>query len=269
MTVATTRPETMLGDTAVAVHPEDERYKAMVGKKILLPLIGREIPIIADDSVDPEFGTGAVKITPAHDFNDFEMGRRHNLAQISVMDTHARMNAEAGPYRGMTREECRRKVVEDLTALGLLEKIEPHQHEIGVCSRCDTVVEPMLSDQWFVRVTSRGADAGARGGARRPDDLPSEVLGEHLFRLDAEHPGLVHLAPALVGPSHSRLLVRALRRDDGRGRAPAACAKCGGGDLRQEEDVLDTWFSRGCGRSRPWDGPTRPPSSSATTRPAC
>ena len=150
--VATTRPETMLGDTAVAVHPDDPRYKAMVGKKIMLPLVQREIPVIADAAVDPAFGSGAVKITPGHDFNDFQMGRRHNLPQISVIDTHGRMNEEAGPYRGMTREDCRLKVVEDLTALGLLEKIEPHRHAVGVCSRCETVVEPMLSNQWFVRV---------------------------------------------------------------------------------------------------------------------
>ena len=156
VTVATTRPETMLGDTAVAVHPDDVRYKAMLGKKIVLPLIEREIPIIADPDVDPAFGSGAVKITPGHDFNDFQMGRRHNLPQISVMDTHGRMNDEAGPYRGMTREDCRAKVVEDLTALGLLEKMEPHQHAVGVCSRCETVVEPMLSNQWFVRVKPLG-----------------------------------------------------------------------------------------------------------------
>ncbi|MGH7934601.1 MAG: valine--tRNA ligase, partial [Candidatus Binataceae bacterium] len=172
ITVATTRPETMLGDSAVAVHPDDERFAATVGKKLRLPLIGREIPIVADAAVDREFGTGAVKITPAHDFNDFELGRRHHLAQISVMDTHARMNAEAGPYQGLTREECRRRVVDDLKTLGLLETIEPHAHAVGVCSRCETIVEPMLSEQWFVKVKPLADQAlkAVRGERLDPDD---------------------------------------------------------------------------------------------------
>ena len=153
----------MLGDTAVAVHPDDARYKAMVGKKIMLPLIEREIPIIADPSVDPAFGSGAVKITPAHDFNDFQIGRRHNLPQISVMDTHGRMNEEAGPYQ---RHDARRLPASRWSRIsrrsGLLEKMEPHQHAIGVCSRCETVVEPMLSDQWFVAREAAGRTRRSR-----------------------------------------------------------------------------------------------------------
>jgi valyl-tRNA synthetase len=150
--VATTRPETMLGDTAVAVNPEDNRYRYFVGKKVRLPLIGREIPIIADSEVDSAFGTGAVKITPAHDFNDFEMGRRHGLPEISVMDTRARMNENAGIYAGLDRETARKRILADFKAAGLYEREEKHTNAVGTCSRCDTIVEPMLSEQWFVRV---------------------------------------------------------------------------------------------------------------------
>src|SRR5205085_1347910 len=144
ITVATTRPETMLGDTAVAVHPEDERYEHLVGKKALLPLMNREIPIIADEAVDREFGTGAVKITPAHDPNDLEMGKRHNLEEIDVMTDDAHMNANAGAYAGLDRFAARKKVVEDLKAQGLLEKITEHANAIGLCERSKTVVEPRL-----------------------------------------------------------------------------------------------------------------------------
>ena len=255
--VATTRPETMLGDTAVAVNPADERYAAMVGKKVRLPLIGREIPIVADESVDREFGTGAVKITPAHDFNDFDLGRRHNLPQISVMDIHARMNAEAGPYRGLTREECRKRVVEDLTALELLEKVEPHAHKVGVCSRCDTIVEPMLSDQWFVAVNKLGPNGKSLAG----EAIAAVENGDTTF-----HPKFWentyfswmrniqdwcisrqlwwgHRIPAYwcvkceaVGQGTEPIVAE---------ERPASCPNCGGADLRQDEDVLDTWFSSG------------------------
>jgi valyl-tRNA synthetase len=164
LTVATTRPETMLGDTAVAVHPADHRYRGVVGKLVRLPLTDRQIPIIADDTVDRQFGTGAVKITPGHDFNDFATGRRHQLAQISVMDTHGRMSAAAGSYQGLTSEECRHKVVADLEERGLLDRVEPHKHAVGVCSRCDTVVEPMLSFQWFMAVNRLGEDGESLAG---------------------------------------------------------------------------------------------------------
>lgn len=154
VTVATTRPETMFGDVAVAVNPEDDRYKDIIGKTLLLPFVNREIPVIADDYVDPSFGTGCVKITPAHDPNDFEMGQRHNLESIVVMNLEATMNSEAGHFEGMTREAARKQVVAELKEQGLLEKIEDHEHSVGHCSRCNTIVEPLVSKQWFVKMAS-------------------------------------------------------------------------------------------------------------------
>ena len=150
LTVATTRPETMFGDVAVAVNPDDDRYKDLIGKTLILPFVNREIPVIADDYVDASFGTGCVKITPAHDPNDFEMGQRHNLESIVVMNNDATMNEGAGKFNGMTREEARKQVVAELDELGLLEKIEDHDHAVGHCSRCKTIIEPMVSKQWFV-----------------------------------------------------------------------------------------------------------------------
>src|SRR6202040_1517530 len=150
--VATTRPETMLGDTAVAVNPEDERYRHLVGKRVLLPLMEREIPILADEMVDREFGTGAVKITPAHDPNDFEVGRKHHLAEINVMTDDGKMNAAAGAYAGMDRFEARKKIIEDLNAQGLLEKVTEHSHAVGLCERSKTIVEPRASTQWFCKM---------------------------------------------------------------------------------------------------------------------
>ena len=242
VTVATTRPETMLGDTAVAVHPDDRRYRTLVGKTLRLPLIGREIPIVADAAVDPAFGTGAVKITPGHDFNDFELGRRHNLEQISVMDTRGRMNDRAGVYGGMTREDCRLKVVEDLEARGLLEKVEPHQHAIGVCSRCETVVEPMLSYQWFVRVKPLADEALAAVRDGRTTFHPKFWENTYFAWMENVHDWCIsrqlwwgHRIPAYWCEPCGEMIVAAER--------PKSCAKCGGGDLRQEDDVLDTWFS--------------------------
>ncbi|MCX5779427.1 MAG: class I tRNA ligase family protein, partial [Firmicutes bacterium] len=150
--VATTRPETMLGDTGVAVHPSDDRYRHLIGKEVILPLLGRRIPIFDDTYVDPEFGTGAVKVTPAHDPNDFEMGLRHGLERMVVMNTDATMNENAGPYAGLDRYEARQQVIKDLEAGGFLVKIEDYQHAIGHCQRCDTVIEPMVSLQWFVKM---------------------------------------------------------------------------------------------------------------------
>ena len=150
--LATTRPETLLGDTAVAVNPDDERYQALIGKTVILPLVGREIPIIADSYVDMEFGTGVVKITPAHDPNDFEVGLRHQLPVINVMTDDAHINEEGGIYCGLTREEARKKIVADLEAGDFLEKTEPHQHNVGACYRCSTTVEPRVSFQWFVKM---------------------------------------------------------------------------------------------------------------------
>lgn len=150
--IATTRPETLFGDTAVAVNPDDERYADLVGKTLILPLVGREIPVIADEYVDKEFGTGCVKITPAHDPNDFEVGLRHNLEQIKVMNDDATMNKYAGKYQGMDRYECRKAMVEELKDLGLLVKTVPHKHNVGQCYRCGTTVEPIISKQWFVKM---------------------------------------------------------------------------------------------------------------------
>jgi len=253
ITVATTRPETMLGDTAVAVNPDDERFKELVGRTVRLPLIGREIPIIADTAVDREFGTGAVKVTPAHDFNDFEIGRRHQLAQISVMDTRARMNVESGPYAGMTREACRKQVTADLTAQQLIEKIAPHKHALGVCSRCDTAVEPMLSYQWFMRVTKPDATGQSIAGraitaVERGDTkfFPQHWENTYFAWMRNIQDWCIsrqlwwgHRIPAYWCERcpDAQPIVAETR--------PSSCPRCGGGDLRQDDDVLDTWFSSG------------------------
>ena len=149
--IATTRPETMLGDTAVAVHPDDERYSGLIGKKVLLPLLNKEIPVIADEYVDKEFGTGVVKITPAHDPNDFEVGKRHNLEEINIMNDDATINENGGKYAGMSRYQARKQIIEDLDNEGLLVKIKEHVHNVGAHDRCDTVVEPLIKPQWFVK----------------------------------------------------------------------------------------------------------------------
>src|SRR5690349_15008406 len=152
LVIATTRPETLLGDTAVAVHPDDDRYRGLIGKKLRLPLLGREIPVIADAYVDREFGSGALKVTPGHDFNDYDIGSRHKLPILSVFDKNGRVNAEGGPYQGLTLREARERIVVDLESSGLLVRTEDHAHSVGLCQRCDTVAEPMVSDQWFVNV---------------------------------------------------------------------------------------------------------------------
>ena len=152
ISVATTRPETMLGDTGVAVHPEDDRYRHLVGKKVILPLLERPIPVVADEYVDPQFGSGAVKVTPGHDPNDFAIGQRHGLEVIKIIDEDAKMTAAAGRYAGLDRYDCRKQVIDDLKALGAIEKIEVHDHAVGRCQRCSTVVEPLISRQWFVQM---------------------------------------------------------------------------------------------------------------------
>jgi len=253
ITVATTRPETMLGDTAVAVNPADERYTAMVGKTLRLPIVGREIPVVADDTVDREFGTGAVKITPAHDFNDFELGRRHNLPQISVMDIHARMNAEAGPYQGLTREQCRKQIVADLEAQELLEAVTPHAHKVGVCSRCDTVVEPMLSDQWFVAVNKPGPNGKSLAGAAIAAVENEDTKFYPKFWENTYFSWMRNIQDWCISRQlwwgHRIPAYWCVRCEDGEPivaeERPTACPKCGGADLRQDEDVLDTWFSSG------------------------
>ena len=244
ITIATTRPETMLGDTAVAVNPGDDRYKDYIGKTLRLPLAGREIKIIADEVIDKEFGTGALKVTPGHDPIDFELGQRHGLEQISILDGKARMNANAGAYRGLAREEARRQVVRDLESAGLLEKVEPHAHTIGVCSRCDTVVEPMLSEQWFMRMREM-ADRAIKA-VRDGDTRFHPKFWENTFFnwMENIHDWCIsrqlwwgHRIPAYRCVRCDHLIVAAER--------PSRCPECDGSDIIQDDDVLDTWFSSG------------------------
>ncbi len=241
--IATTRPETLLGDTAVAVNPEDERYKDLIGKMLKLPLTDREIPVIADEYVDKEFGTGCVKITPAHDPNDFEVGKRHDLPEINILNDNATMNGLCGKYAGMDRYEARKAMVADLEELGLLVKVVPHTHAVGTHDRCHTTVEPMVKPQWFVRMKEMGEAA-----------------------LDALHTGDLKFVPESYGKTYTHWLenikdwcisrqlwwghrIPAYYCDDCgtltvcRGGFPEKCPKCGGTHFTQEEDTLDTWFS--------------------------
>ncbi len=244
ITVATTRPETMLGDTAVAVHPDDERYHMLIGREIDLPLTGRRIPVIADDAIDPSFGTGAVKVTPAHDPTDFEIGRRHQLESIDIFTPEARMAITAPEaYQGMDRFDARKAVVRDLDAAGLLEKTEPHRHAVGHCYRCGTVVEPRLSDQWFVKMAPLAAPA-----LRAYHDERVRFIPEHRGEEYAQW--MENIRDWCI----SRQLWWGHRipvwycRDDACGRmtvsrdSVSACPGCGGA-VRQDDDVLDTWFS--------------------------
>ncbi len=204
ITVATTRPETMLGDTAVAVNAADERYTHLHGKRVLLPLMKREIPIILDEIAKPEFGTGAVKITPAHDPNDFEAGKRHGLPQIDVMDLHARMNENAGPYKGLDRYEAREAVLADLKEQGFLVAEKDYTVPLGKCDRCGTAVEPRLSEQWFVKIAPLAKKA-IRGSRIGRDHHHARELQADLFELDVQHPRLDDLSAAVVGTPHSGL----------------------------------------------------------------
>jgi len=244
LVVATTRPETMLGDTAVAVNPEDERYAHLVGKKALLPLMNREIPIIADAMVDREFGTGAVKITPAHDPNDFEVGRRHKLAEIDVMTDDGKMNVAAGAYAGLDRFEARKRIAEDLKALGLLEKITEHTNAIGLCERSKTIVEPRASTQWFCRMKplAEPAIAAVERGAIQivPDNRREEYFNWMRNIRDwtlSRQLWWGHRIPAWYCKENKHVTVAR--------EAPAKCATCGSTNLEQDPDVLDTWFSSG------------------------
>ncbi len=242
--VATTRPETMLGDTAVAVNPQDERYQAFIGKTLLLPVVNREIPVIADEYVDSEFGTGAVKITPAHDPNDFEVGRRHHLAEIKVMDRDARMTAEAGIYAGMDRWECRQALLKQLENEGILLKIEDRDHAVGHCYRCDTIIEPMVSEQWFVKMEplAKPAIAAAREG--RVEFVPARFTKIYLGWMENIRDWCIsrqlwwgHRIPVWYCQDCGQTIVS---KTD-----PEACSKCGSSNLEQDLDVLDTWFSSG------------------------
>lgn len=243
ITVATTRPETMLGDTAVAVHPEDERYKHMIGKMLVLPIVGREIPIIADDYVDKEFGSGAVKITPAHDPNDFEMGLRHDLPQINVMDESGTMNEAAGSYQGLDRAECRKQIVKDLQAQGVLIKIEDHVHQVGHSERSGAVVEPYLSTQWFVKMKPLAEAAiEAQKNGQGVRFVPERFEKTYLQWIENVRDWCIsrqlwwgHRIPAWYCEDCGHMTVG---REDA-----ASCSSCGSAKLRQDEDVLDTWFS--------------------------
>ena len=240
--VATTRPETMLGDTAVAVNPEDRRYQEAIGKKVILPVVDREIPIIADPYVDIEFGTGALKITPAHDFNDFEIGLNHGLAQIKVIDEEGRMNENAGPYRGLDRFECRKRIVEDFERDGILIKTEDYRHMVGHCYRCKTIVEPNLSLQWFVRTKplARTAMEAVRDGRTR---IIPEVWEKTYFEwMENIRDWCIsrqiwwgHRIPAWYCEACGEVIVAK--------EPPSLCPKCGSDRLKPETDVLDTWFS--------------------------
>jgi valyl-tRNA synthetase len=256
LVVATTRPETMLGDTAVAVHPDDERYQRFIGKSVMLPLMDREIPVIADTYVDREFGTGVVKITPAHDPNDFEVGKRHNLPEIDVMTNDAHMSAAAGKYAGLDRFEARARVVSDLEALGLLERIEDISHAVGVCDRCKSEVEPRISTQWFMKMKplAEPAKEAVLGGLIEVvpdnqrtillnwlDNIRDWCISRQLWW--GHRIPIWHCADCkeMVPATDSRVELF-----EGHARAagiPTKCPKCGGAKLSQDTDVLDTWFS--------------------------
>ena len=240
--VATTRPETMFGDTAVAVNPKDPRYKDIVGKTLILPIVGREIPVVADDYVDMEFGTGAVKITPAHDPNDFEVGLRHSLPVIRVMDDGAVMNENAGKYNGMTRYECREAVVKELQALGNLEKIEPHAHNVGHCYRCHDTVEPIVSKQWFVKMEPLAKPAISAVRKKSIKFTPPRFTKIYYNWMENIKDWCIsrqlwwgHRIPAYYCEDCGETVVAK--------EEPTVCPKCGGKKFRQDEDVLDTWFS--------------------------
>jgi len=242
--VATTRPETLLGDTAIAVHPDDERFAEFHGKRVLVPFLHREIPIILDAYVDRTFGTGALKITPGHDPNDSVVGKRHGLEVITIFDEAAKLNEYAGPYAGLSREKARVKIVEDLEAKGLLVKQEDHTHSVGHCDRCDTVVEPRTSRQWFVNAEELAKDAmrAVREGKIRI--IPEEWNKTYFQWMENIRPWCVsrqlwwgHRIPAWHCKKCANIMVAT--------EAPAECAKCGVQALEQDADVLDTWFSSG------------------------
>ncbi|MEO0293714.1 MAG: valine--tRNA ligase [candidate division WOR-3 bacterium] len=242
LTVATTRPETMLGDTGVAVNPLDERYEKFIGEVVVLPLVEREIPVISDLRVDKNFGTGVVKITPAHDPVDFEIGREHNLLPINILDRKGFINENGGKYKGMSRFEAREKIVEDLTSFGLLEKVENYTHSVGHCSRCKTIVEPYISKQWFVRMEEMAEKAKkAVEDGRVKFYLPrwEKVYNHWLSNI---RPWVIsrqlwwgHRIPVYYCGDCEEIMVCR--------EAPSECSKCGSKKISQEEDVLDTWFS--------------------------
>lgn len=241
LTIATTRPETLLGDTAVAVHPDDERYTHLIGKTLILPLVGREIPIIADEYVDKDFGTGAVKITPAHDPNDFEVGLRHNLEQIKVLNDDATINSFGGKYEGMDRYEARKQMVDDLQKGGFLVKVEPHSHNVGQCYRCGTTVEPITSKQWFVKMEPLAKEAIKIVTDGKTQFVPERFTKTYLNWMENVHDWCIsrqlwwgHRIPAYYCDACGETVVSKTAVD--------VCPKCGA-KMKQDPDVLDTWFS--------------------------
>ena len=242
LVVATTRPETMMGDTGVAVNPNDERYKHLVGKTCILPLMDREIPIVADDYVEMDFGTGCVKMTPAHDPNDFEVGLRHNLDTIRVLDDNGVVNANGGRYEGMDRYEARKAVVADLEALGLMEKIEPYSHNVGTCYRCHSDVEPLISAQWFVRMEPLAKEALRVVNEGEVKFVPDRFAKTYTNWMENVHDWCIsrqlwwgHQIPAWYCADCGHVTVS---EED-----PDCCEKCGSMHIERDPDVLDTWFS--------------------------
>lgn len=240
--VATTRPETMLGDTAVAVHPEDERYKDIIGKEVIIPGIERRIPIIADPYVDMSFGTGAVKVTPAHDINDFEMGMRHNLPQITVIGFDAKMTAEAGKYAELDRYDCRKQLVAELQEAGFLVGVDDHKHAVGQCYRCDTTIEPLISKQWFVKMQPLADPAIKAAVDGAVTFVPERFTKIYLGWLENIRDWCVsrqlwwgHRIPVWYCQDCNEVIAART--------TPDACPKCGSKQLEQDPDVLDTWFS--------------------------
>ena len=252
--IATTRPETIPGDTAVAVNPEDKRYAHLVGKKVKLPTTDREIPIIADDYVDMDYGTGCVKITPAHDPNDFEVGQRHDLPTIVIMNKDGTMNEKAGRYSGMDRYEARKAIIEDFKKAGLLVKIEETKHAVGHCSRCKTVVEPMTTKQWFVKMKPLAGPAMEAVTSGKTKFVPERFSKTYIQWLENIHDWCIsrqlwwgHRIPVWYCDDCGA--VSASRTD------LTECPKCGSKHIHQDPDVLDTWFSSA--HSPPWAGLTR------------
>lgn len=242
LNLATTRPETLLGDTAIAVHPEDERYKDYVGKTVTLPLVGREIPIIADNYVEKDFGTGVVKITPAHDPNDFEVGERHNLPIITVMDESAVMNENAGNYQGLDRYEARKQIVRDLEEKGFLIKVEPIKHNVGVCYRCSDTIEPRISEQWFVKMAPLAEPAIKSVKNKEVKFIPERFSKIYFNWMENIKDWCIsrqlwwgHRIPAYYCDDCGEMIVS---KDDVK-----VCSKCGSTNIHQDEDTLDTWFS--------------------------
>ena len=240
--IATTRPETLLGDTAVAVNPEDERYKDIVGKMLKLPLTDREIPVIADEYVDKDFGTGCVKITPAHDPNDFEVGKRHNLEEINIMNDDATINKLGGKYAGMDRYEARKAMVADLDALGLLVKVVPHKHMVGTHDRCKTTVEPLVKPQWFVKMSEMAKPAKEAVVSGKLKLIPERMDKTYYNWLDNIRDWCVsrqlwwgHRIPAYYCQDCGETIVSK--------ETVCTCPKCGSNNVKQDEDTLDTWFS--------------------------